>query len=83
MSKIQEEERVVDVAIEVGKRLQRTNHGTEEDLGTINSAIEIVSRWPAIWSVQSSDVQERTLKRKKEEVEAFQVLAYHVVFSQR
>ena len=83
MSRIQDEERVVDNAIEVGKRLQLTNHGTEEDLGIINGAINIVAVWPAIWHIGFSEAQQRTMRRKKEEVEAFQLLAYHVVFSQR
>jgi hypothetical protein len=83
MSRIQDEERAVDEAIKVGKRLQLTKHGTVEDLGVINGAINIVAVWPSIWHIGVSEAQQRTMKRKKEEVEAFQLLAYHIVFSQR
>ena len=83
MNPTREEQAVVDKALSVGEQVKLTKTGTEEDIGTINLGIDVLTTWASICHIGCTEEEQRQIKTAKTRLEEYQYFAYHTVFSQR
>lgn len=73
----------MDKALSVGEQVKKTRNGTEEDIGTINLGIDVLTTWASICHIGCTEEEQRKIKTEKARLEEYQYVAYHTVFSQR